>query len=118
MGALNMHYLDEKMEEVARMLENIQADDDLGLNIIYDNILSGSEMQELMENIHFTSKDTVISSSLDGAQLYQNKKSDTWLSIWVLTNLSPNQRYKKKHILPGTIIPGPNKPKIIDFYLF
>ena len=33
-------------------------------------------------------------------------------------NLSPNQRYKKKHVLPGTIIPGPNKPKITDSYLF
>ena len=114
MGAMDMHYLDHKMKEVAEMLDNLQADND----IVYDDILSGGEMQDLADRVKFTSNDTIVSSSLDGAQLYQNKKSDTWLSIWILINLSPNQRYKKKHILPGTIIPGPNRPKIIDSYLF
>jgi hypothetical protein len=55
---------------------------------------------------------------LDGAQLYQNKKSDTWISIWILNNFSPNQRYQKQRVLPGTIIPGPNKPQITDSYLY
>ena len=113
-GALNMRYLDQKMKEVAEMLRSLQADTD----IVYDDIHSGNEMQMLANHLKITSNDTIISSSLDDAQLYQNKKSDTWISIWILDNLSPNQRYKKKHILPGTIIPGPNKPKIIDSYLF
>ena len=56
------------------MLNNLETDD--SADIIYDNILSGSEMQELEEHIKIMSDDTVISSSLDGAQLYQNKKSD------------------------------------------
>jgi hypothetical protein len=112
MGATGMCYLDQKMKEVQEMLDGLQNNTD----IVYDDILSGSEMQELAN--HINSDDTIISSSLDGAQLYQNKKSDTWLSIWILNNLSPSQRYKKKHILPGTIIPGPNKPKIIDSFLF
>ena len=111
-----MGYLDKKMKEVAEMLEHLQTDD--GADIVYDDILCGSEMQDLTEHVNLTAYDTVVSSSLDGVQLYQNKKSDTWLSIWVLHNLSPNQRYQKRHILPGTIIPGPNKPKIIDSYLF
>ena len=114
MGAMGMRYLDQKMKEVVGMLNTLQTDND----IVYDDILSGSEIQELAEHIQITSDDTIISSSLDGAQLYQNKKSDTWISIWILNNLSPNQRYKKKHVLPGTIIPGPNKPKITDSYLF
>jgi hypothetical protein len=114
MGATGMCYLDQKMKEVQEMLDGLQNDTD----IVYDDILSGSEMQELANRINITSDDTIISSSLDGAQLYQNKKSDTWLSIWILNNLSPSQRYKKKHILPGTIIPGPNKPKIIDSFIF
>ena len=73
---------------------------------MYDDILSGSEMQELANRIKITSDDTIISSSLDSAQLYQNKKSDTWLLIWIQNNLSPSQQYKKKHILPGTVISG------------
>ena len=98
------------------MLDNLQTEN--GTDIIYDNILCGSEMQDLAERINITAHDTVISSSLDGAQLYQNKKSDTWISIWILHNFSPTQHYWKGHVFPGTIIPGPNKPKNIDSFLF
>jgi len=112
---MDMHYLDRKMREVTEMLSNLGTD---AVNIVYDNILCGNEMQELAERIRITGDDTVISLSLDGAQLYQNKKSDTWISIWTLNNFSPNQCYQKKHIFPGTIIPGPNKPKNTDSYLY
>src|SRR6267142_338263 len=111
-----MHYLDQKIRQVAEMLDNLQAED--GGDIIYDDIFSGSEIQDLSEHIKITGNDTIISLSLNGAQLYQNKKSNTWISIWILNNFSPNQRYQKKQILPGTIIPGPNKPNITDSYLY
>jgi hypothetical protein len=114
-GAMDMHYLDRKMNEVTEMLSNPGTD---AANVIYNDILCGSEMQELAEHIRITGNDTVVSSSLDGAQLYQNKKSDTWISIWILNNFLPDQRYQKKHIFPGTIIPGPNKPKNTDSYLY
>ena len=104
------------MKDVAEMLDNLQTED--GSDIVYDDVLSGSEMQDLHERINITTHDTILSSSLDGAQLYQNKKSDTWISIWILHNFSPNQRYQKGHVFPGTIIPGPNKPKNIDSFLF
>lgn len=37
-----------------------------------------------------------------------------------LTNLNQlySLRYKKKYVLPGVVIPGPNKPKNIDSFLF
>ena len=111
-----MHYLDQKMKQVAEMLNNIQAED--SGDIVYDNIFSGSEIQDLTECINVNGNDTVVSLSLNRAQLYQNKKSDTWISIWILDNLSPNQHYQKKWVLPGTVIPGPNKPKITDSYLY
>ncbi len=83
-----MCYLDQKMKEVAEMLDNLQTED--GTDIIYDDILCGSKMQDLAERINITAYDTIISSSLDGAQLYQNKKSNTWISIWILHNFPPN----------------------------
>lgn len=113
-GAMDMRYLDQKMKQVAEMFDNLG---DTG-DIIYDDIFSGSEIQDLAARIKITGDDTIVSLSLDGAQLYQNKKSDTWISIWILDNLSPNQRYQKKCVLPGTVIPGPNKPKIVDSYLY
>jgi hypothetical protein len=88
-----MRYLDQKLKKFADMLDNLQMED--GADMVYDDILCGSEMQDLAERINITSHDIVVSSSLDGAQLYQNKKSDTWISIWLTYNFSPNQRYQK-----------------------
>jgi hypothetical protein len=52
--------------------------------------------------------------SIDSAQLYAHKASDCWIYIWVIMDLSPDEHYKKRHILPGGFISGPNKPKIMD----
>ncbi|KAG6905556.1 hypothetical protein DXG01_002009 [Tephrocybe rancida] len=60
----------------------------------------------------------MVSFSVDGVQLYQNKKSDTWIGIWQINNFSPELRFKQRKVLPAIIIPGPNKPKIIDSFLF
>jgi hypothetical protein len=65
-------------------------------DIIYNDIFSGSELQDLVEHLEITGNDTIVSLSLDGAQLYQNKKSDTWILIWILNNFSSNQCYQKK----------------------
>ncbi|GJE93591.1 hypothetical protein PsYK624_097510 [Phanerochaete sordida] len=62
--------------------------------------------------------DICLMFSIDGAQLYESKKSDCWMFIWVIFELAPDKRYKKKHILPGGFIPGPNKPKDLDSFLF
>lgn len=72
----------------------------------------------LSERLALTSDDTTMIFSLDGAQLYQNKKSDTWIAIWIITDYDPKTRYRSKHVLPALIVPGPNKPKNIDSYLF
>ena len=111
-----MGYLNKKIKEIAGMLDDLQMED--GADIVYDDVSCGSKMQDLADHVSLTTHDMVISSSLDGAQLYQNKKSDTWLLIWVLHNFPPNLCYQKRHVFPGTIIPGPNKPKITDSYLF
>ena len=46
------------------------------------------------------------------------KQSDYWIYIWVLLDRHPSTRYKKKHVLIGGVIPGPQKPKNIDSFLF
>ena len=56
--------------------------------------------------------------SVDGAQLYRYKMSHCWIYIWVIIDHAPDVRYKKKNVLPGGFIPGPNKPKNLDSFLF
>ncbi|KAG1727849.1 hypothetical protein EDD22DRAFT_789241, partial [Suillus occidentalis] len=44
--------------------------------------------------------------------------SDCWIYIWIIVDHSPDRHYKKQHVLPGGVIPGPNKPKYIQSFLY
>lgn len=85
---------------------------------IYDDIFCGSDYLDAVRKGAINDYDTVVMLSIDGAQLYRNKKSDCWIYIWIILDLAPNQRYKIRNILPGGIIPGPEKPKNLDSFLF
>jgi hypothetical protein len=62
--------------------------------------------------------DVLLQLSLDGAQLYRDKESDCWIFIYVIHNLSPDLRYRKRFVIPGGFISGPNKPKHSDSYVY
>ena len=67
---------------------------------------------------HISDNDISLMLSLDGAQLFWNKASDCWIYIWVNFNLPPDVRYKKKRVLIGGVFPGPNKPRIVESFLY
>lgn len=73
-----------------------------------DNIVQGT----LKDN------DILLLLSLDGAQLYEHRASDCWIYIWVILDLAPGNHYKKHYVIPGGFIPGPNKPKQVNSFLF
>ncbi|GBE89768.1 hypothetical protein SCP_1700930 [Sparassis crispa] len=84
----------------------------------YDDVYHGSAyLKAVLEN-QIGTDDMVLLMSIDGAQLYESKASDCWIYIWVVLDLAPELRYKKKHVLPGGFIPGPHKPKNLDSFLF
>lgn len=83
-----------------------------------EDIMCGSEYLKFAQNLPLTENDVLLSFSIDGAQLYQNKRSDTWIAIWTNFNLPPNERYKKKAVLPNFMIPGPHKPKHMESFTF
>ena len=56
--------------------------------------------------------------SINRAQWYKDKQSDCWIYIWILLELGPEFHYKKKYIMPGGFIPGPNNPKFMESFLF
>ncbi|EAU90253.2 hypothetical protein CC1G_11577 [Coprinopsis cinerea okayama7 len=106
-GAAAMSYRHRKVEELLR--------DGVGK---YDDMWCGEDLLDLTEELQLTDDDITVGFSLDGAQLFQNKKSDTWIGIWVIYEYDPMVRYKRKHVLPAVIIPGPKKPKNLDSFLF
>ena len=83
-----------------------------------DDIITGWDFLGAVLSGDIKEHDVVLMVSIDGAQLYSSKESDCWMYIWVLLNLSPDKRYRKLHVLPGGFIPGPNKPKHLDSFLF
>ncbi|KDQ10433.1 hypothetical protein BOTBODRAFT_178102 [Botryobasidium botryosum FD-172 SS1] len=83
---------------------------------VYKDALYGTKYIDAVRNGEIGEDDPVLVLSVDGAQLYRDKKSDCWIYIWVLLNLSLHKRYKKRYILPGGTIPG--KPKNFDSYLY
>jgi len=85
---------------------------------IVDDIAMGWDYLGAILEGDITEHDIVVMVSLDGMQLYNSKESGCWVYIWVILNLPPDQRYKKLHVLPGSFIPGPNKPKNVNSFLF
>ena len=84
---------------------------------IYDDFTCGSDYLRAVQTGQIAPGDTVVLFSIDGAQLYKNKKSTCWMYIWVILNLAPDKRYKVKHVLPGGFIGGPLGPKNRDSFL-
>ena len=90
----------------------------LGKDVTYDDIFCGLDYLDAFENGEINDYDMVVMLSMDGAQLYHNKKSDCWIYIWIVLDLVPDQRYKICNIIPGGIVPGPNNPTHLDLFLF
>lgn len=105
-----------------RVQKTLQAIADLNnpdpLNRVIDDVFCSQRYLDSYQNGRIKDADTVLMFQLDGAQLYAHKTSDTWILIWIILDLPPHLRYKKRFVIPAGVIPGPNKPKIMDSFLF
>ena len=112
-SARNIRYRERRTKDLLDELNNN------GGNLsTYDDILCGSDYLDEVISGNIQSGDMVLMLSINSAQLYQKKASDTWIYIWVVLDHAPDVRYKKKHVLPGGFIPGPRPPKNLDSFLF
>ena len=92
----------------------------LGQVELPDVLTNYTEGQDYLTDIvpHLKLHDTVLMFLVDGAQLYRNKKSDCWMYIWVIYDLTLGDHCKKWYILLGGFVPGPNAPKNFDSLFF
>ena len=111
--AEKMSYRRQKTQELHRECSGSNSVPD-----IFDDVLSGHAYLRAVEDGSIGEDDIVLMMSMDGAQLYQHKKSDCWIYIWVILDLAPGERYKIRNILPGGVIPGPEAPGNIESFLF
>jgi hypothetical protein len=108
--------LQYRVERTHGILEELEATG--GRLPAYDDFLHGSDYLNAVRAGLIREDDIVIMLSIDGAQLYAYKQSDCWVCIWVVLDHSPDTRYKMLAVLPAFVIPGPNKPKVMDSFLF
>ena len=108
----DMDYLQQRTEEVLQQIR------EMGGIPVVDDIAMGWDYLGAVLDGDIKSNDIILMVSLDGAQLYNSKESDCWIYIWIIMNLPLDKRYHKVHICPGGFIPGPNKPKNVDSFLF
>ncbi|KIL61725.1 hypothetical protein M378DRAFT_52534, partial [Amanita muscaria Koide BX008] len=107
-----MEYRHRKTVEISNKLIETN-----GVVPVFGDVFHGSEYLEVVRAGNINEHDTAILFSLDGAQLYRSKESDCWFFVWIVLNLAPELRYKKKHILPVGFVPGPNKPDNIESFI-
>lgn len=112
-SARNMRHRTRRTEEIKKELNTTG-----GIIDVFDDIYHGRDYLKAVQRGDISTDDMVLMFSMDGAQLYRDKVSDCWIYIWVIFDLSPDLRYKKKHVLPGGFIPGPNNPKYTISFLF
>lgn len=115
-SSLAMQYRMDKTREILAAFASSNGSP-LHANVL-DDIFSGDWYLKATHDGSIDAADTLLMFSIDGAQLYRHRQSDVWLYIWVIMDLAPDKRYKKRYVLPGGIIPGPEKPKILDTFLF
>ena len=108
-----MHHCCEWTEQIHACLRAKQGE----INV-YNDIYVGSGYLEAVENGEIKLEDIMLQVSLDGAQLFRDKESDCWMYVYVIDDHPPDLHYMKDYIIPGGFIPGPKKPKHIDFFLF
>ena len=111
--AEHMHYLERKLAE---NLAYARAHG--GRLSRYDDTACGRDLLVAWDSGSFGRSDIALQFSIDGAQLRPDQPSEAWVFIWVIHNLPPSMRYKKDFVIPGAIVPGPNKPGDLDSFLF
>ncbi len=114
-GSMDMGHFQRRISEIVGNVDPLT-----GEIVVedYDDFDCGSDIIDAVRRGDIKKDDILLMYSIDGAQLFKGKKSDCWIYIWVILNLSPDKRYKKRYVMPGGFIPGPNAPKDTDSFVF
>lgn len=116
-SAQAMHYCQDKTHKTQEKYPNPDNPSGPQPKQLNDYI-HGSDYLDCVHDGKIKDTNILLMLSLDGAQLYEHCSSDCWMYMWVVLELGPDCQYKKTHVLPGSFIPGPNKPKNVNSLLF
>ncbi|KIY61116.1 hypothetical protein CYLTODRAFT_363263, partial [Cylindrobasidium torrendii FP15055 ss-10] len=98
-------------EALAELLEH-------GEVLCFEDVQCGQDYIDPVSNGTLQEHNLVGIYSWDSLQLYEKKKSDTWLGIFIIANLHFKVRYQKSNVRPTIVVGGPDAPKDVDSFLF
>jgi hypothetical protein len=75
------------------------------------DVYCGSDYLDTVFNKKIQENDIMLQISLDGAQLFRDKESDCFMYVYVIHNLPPDIRYKKRYVIPGGLSLGLTSPR-------
>ena len=107
----HMHYLGKALSANIERAQHASGSLDR-----YDDISCGKDILSAWTSGTLQKSDVALQLLIDGAQLQADQPSEAWIFIWILHNLPPTLRYKKRFVIPSAIVPGPNKPGDIDSF--
>jgi hypothetical protein len=84
----------------------------------YCDTTGGHDFLDAAESGVMKDHDILVQLLLDGAQLYQDKDSDCWVFVYIIHNLAPDLCYKKCLVIPAGFIPGPEKMKDSNLFIY
>jgi len=111
--AEKMHYRERKTAEI---LEYAWTHD--GKLKEYNDTTCGRDYLNAVETGKINKDDILVQFSLDGAQLYCDKDSNCWIFVYIIHNLPLDIRYQKKFVIPAGFIPGLEKMKDGDSFIY
>jgi len=109
----NMHYCEWATTEI---LEYAQTHG--GKLKDYNDTTCGCDYLDTVETGKIKDHDILVRLSLNGAQLYHDKDSNCWIFVYIIHNLPPDLHYKKRLVIPAGFVPGPEKMKDADSFLY
>jgi hypothetical protein len=114
-GARQMKYAYRELEK-----RHALATDNGGVSPEYQDVFCGSDLLRKFKDAAgaINAYDTLLMFSMDGAQIYRNKQSDTFIGNLTVFNLPPDRRYKKIAAAPAYVVPGPGKIEDSDSFAF
>src|SRR5712672_3470467 len=84
----------------------------------YSDTTCGRDFLESVATGKIQDHDIIVQLSLDGAQLYEDKDSNCWIFVYIIHDLPPDLCYKKRLVIPAGFVPGPEKMKDSDSFLY
>ena len=62
-------------------------------------------------------RDVALLGSMDGFQLFRQKRDDCWVILLINANLPPEIRVKRENLIIAAIFPDPKTPKDFNSFL-